>query len=171
MTKAAATKAATKKRTRRERPDRFEAIAVLFLRVLQRDSTEAPAVMVSPGRGATWVAAVFIGKPPAELLESYLRGGTPGSAIPARAPMVGDAWRVATESTGTKALEKLERELREAIAFRLAGDLGAWVRAFGKGFPRPKLSTLKPTPADPHVQAPGDFPARPRPALGPRPGG
>ncbi len=57
--------------------DRFRAIAVLFLRLLQRDSIEAPMVMVSPGKGALWVAGVFLGAPPPELMAHYLRSPTP----------------------------------------------------------------------------------------------
>lgn len=112
--------------------DRFDAISVLFLRVLQRDSTEAPKVVVSPAKGAQWVAAVFIGEPPKELLTHYQRGAV-GEAM-TRAPTLSEAFRIATGSSGEGALIALELGLRDALKARLLADLSAWERATGRTF-------------------------------------
>jgi hypothetical protein len=143
-----------KKRARgRKRTDAFARVGQLFLRVLQRDSTEAPAVVVSPGRGAQWVAAVFIGAPPTELRDQYLRGGQDG-AIPARAVNTGDAHRVATGEDAATALANLEADLRASLAHRMTADLAVWKRAYGVGFRPPPGVTVEPMPADPGAPEP-----------------
>jgi len=112
-------------------PDRFRAIGLLFLRVLQRDSTEAPHVLVAQGKGSTWVAAVFIGAPPAALSAHYLRAGSPESNLPARAATISDAHRIATGPTGEEALKHLMDDLLWALCQRLAADAEAYRVATG----------------------------------------
>jgi hypothetical protein len=142
--------------------DRFRAICALFLRMLQRESTEAPNVLVAPARGAQWVAAVFVGAPPAELREHYLRSGGEGSSLPARAAHLGDAHRVALAASGEAALELLEADLRRGLESRMLADQEAWLRAYGEPWRCPEIA--QPTAAEPAVDL--DFPRKkPRPVL------
>lgn len=144
--------------------DRFRAVSALFLRMLQRDGTEAPTVLVTQGKGAQWVAAVFVGAPPPELAEHYLRAGAPGSALPVRASHLGDAHRVAVAPAGEAALELLEADLRRGLESRMRGDAEAWFLAYGEPWRAPELAASP--PADPDAPEPGQGPRRPRGALG-----
>ncbi len=126
--------------------DRFNAICVLFLRALQRDLTEAPKVVVSPAKGALWVAAVFIGEPPRELLAHYQRGAVEGQAMQ-RAPTLTEAHRIATGNSGEEAVQALFDGLVATLHTRLESDLATWERAMGVPFARPR-STPSPRPGD-----------------------
>lgn len=143
--------------------DRFRAVCALFLRMLQRESTEAPTVLVAQGKAATWCAAVFIGAPPAELLEHYLRGGAPGSTLPVRAPTLTDAHRVAVGQSGEAALELLEGDLRRGLESRMSGDVEAWQRAYGEPWQAP--AHVQPSSPDPDAAEPGQGRRRPPPAF------